>query len=118
MGKLRIVDVRPKPWWKFWTADNLEVTLDDEGKQRTITVYHRSSSSSFSMAMLREQILEKYLTGDQFWSLHQIEKRASAEARTLIGETLEVKEVKDKIFQIIIKARDKQLDRKEAEDDV
>ena len=93
MGKLRIVDVKPKPWWKFWTTDNLEVTLDDEGKQRTITVYHRFSlSSPFSIVMLKEQILEKYLTGDQFWSLHQREKKAPIEARKLIGETLEVKE--------------------------
>ncbi len=92
MGKLRIVDVKPKPWWKFWTSDNLEVTLDDEGKQRTITVYHRSSLSSISILLLKEQILEKYLTGDQFWSLHQREKNAPIEARKLIGETIEVKE--------------------------
>ncbi len=92
MDNLRIVDVRPKPWWKFWVHDNLEVTLDDEGKRRTITVYHRSSLSKFSKAMLKEQILEKYLTGDQFFSLHQIEKKAPIEARKLIGETLEVKE--------------------------
>jgi len=92
MGKLRIVDVRPKPWWKFWVHDNLEVTLDDKGKQRTITVYHHSSLSKFSKALLKEQILEKYLTGDQFFSLHQMEKKAPIEARKLIGETLEVKE--------------------------
>ncbi len=92
MGKLRIVDVRPKPWWKFWTSDNLEVTLEDEGKRRMITVYHRSSLSSFSIVLLKEQILEKYLTGDQFWSLHQREKNVHIEARKLIGETLEVKE--------------------------
>ncbi len=91
MGKLRIIDVKPKPWWKFWTSDNLEVTLDDEGKQRTITVYS-SVSTSLSLSLLKEQILEKYLTGDQFFSLHQREKNVPIEARKLIGETLEVKE--------------------------
>ena len=92
MGKLKIVDVKPKPWWKFWTSDNLEVTLDDEGKQRTITVYHNYSLSPFSKVILKQQILEKYLTGDQFFSLHQREKKAPIEARKLIGETIEVKE--------------------------
>jgi len=91
MGRLRIVDVRPKPWWKFWTTDNLEVTLEDEqGNIKTITVF--DAQPIFTPRILKQCITEKYYTGDQFWSLHQAQEKALQKVVELIGETLDLKE--------------------------
>ena len=73
MSKIKIVNIEPIPWWKFWTTDNLQVTAEDgQGKQKTFTIYHRFD---VPIVLLKKQIAAKYYTGDQFWNLHQREKR-------------------------------------------
>lgn len=72
MSKIKIVNIETIPWWKYWTTDNLQVTVEDgRGEQKTFTVYHRFDVST---ALLRAHIAQKYYTGDQFWNLHQREK--------------------------------------------
>ena len=88
MDKIKIVDVKPKPRWKFWTADNLEVTLEDEqGKRKTITVFN--AQPIFTPLILKQCIIEKYYTGDQFWSLHQAQEKALQKVMKLVGETFD-----------------------------
>lgn len=73
MTDIKIVNIETRPWWKFWTVDNLQVTVEDgRGKQKTFTVYTKFSGFP---SILKDYIAEKYCTGDQFWSLHQRQKR-------------------------------------------
>jgi len=84
MSKLTIVDVKPKPWWKFWTVDNLEVTIKDEqGNIKKMTIYEKGPTL---LSLLKQGIIEKYYTGDQFWSLHQAQRRSLEKVRLLVGE--------------------------------
>jgi len=87
MSKLRIVDIKHVPRWKFWKSDNLEVVLDNEqGNRKTITVH---ALYPISMPLLKQNIIDKYHTGDQFWSLHQKQKNIPKDAQKLIGEILD-----------------------------
>ena len=71
MTEIKIVNIEAKPWWKFWTLDNLQVTVEDgRGKQKTFTFYRKTSGFR---NLTKEFIAEKYCTGDQFWSLRQRE---------------------------------------------
>lgn len=80
MTEIKIVNIEAKPWWKFWTFDNLQVTVEDgRGEQKTFTIF--SKFYGFP-SVLKEFIEEKYCTGDQFWSLHQKRKREKLKPKT------------------------------------
>ncbi len=71
MTEVKIVNIETKPWWKFWTRDNLQVTVEDgRGEQKTFTIYRKTSGFR---NLTKEFIEEKYCTGDQFWSLRRRE---------------------------------------------
>lgn len=73
MTEIKIVNIEAKPWWKFWTADNLQVTVENgRGEQKTFTIYKKTHGY---VHVLKKYIEEKYCTGDQFWSFHQSQKR-------------------------------------------
>ena len=73
MTEIKIVNIEAKPWWKIWTLDNLQVTLEDgRGEQKTFTIYSKFYGSP---SLLKRYIEEKYCMGDQFWSLHESQKR-------------------------------------------
>ncbi len=73
MTEIKIVNIEAKPWWKFWTVDNLQVTVEDaQGKQKTFTIFSKVSGFPH---VVKEYIAEKYCTGDQFWSSHQRARR-------------------------------------------
>jgi len=110
--ELKIIEIKQKPWWKLWTVDNIEVTLEDpQGNQKTLTVYQKVSSSPH---LLKEYIAEKYCTGDQFWTLNQRAKKEKKAKKTkklsetervlqkaisLIGESFDCALVLSKDFQ-------------------
>jgi len=105
MSRLTIVDVKDKPWWKFWTSDNLEVTIEDErGNIKTITVY---ALYPLLMPLLKQSIIEKYYTGDQFWSLHQAQRRALEKVRLLVGERFDEDVLKNEYWRIHMKEKPK-----------
>lgn len=73
MGEVKIVDIRLRPWWKFWKIDSIEVIVEDEGGNRkTLSIY---SSPPFIRSIFRDYVEYKYCTGDQFWDLHQRRKK-------------------------------------------
>jgi len=112
MTELKIIEIRQKPWWKFWTVDNIEVVLEDpQGNQKTLTVYQKITSDPY---LLKEYIAEKYCTGDQFWSLNQARRKKKRQEKSkklseterilqkavsLIGESFDCALVLSKDFQ-------------------
>ena len=37
---MRILDIKLKPWWKFWQIDQFEVTVElDDGEVRNVSIY-------------------------------------------------------------------------------
>lgn len=67
MTKIRIVDIKLRPWWKqiLTTGDNIEAIIeDDRGNKKTVTVI---DSQPILRGLLKEYIAKKYCTGNQFW---------------------------------------------------
>lgn len=74
MTEIRIVDIKLKPWWKFWTHRQFEVTVEDEqGNRKTLSIY---DSLPTWKSLFKEYIEYKYCTGNQFWDVDQKRKRA------------------------------------------
>lgn len=88
MDEIKIVNIEAKPWWKLWTTDNLQVTVEDgQGNQKTFTVHHRFD---VPIVLLKKHIAEKYCTGDQFWCLHQREKHEKTLKKVKKTKTKEI----------------------------
>lgn len=78
MTEFRIVDVRLKPWWKFWKIPNVEVIVEDEkGNRRKLPIRKslRGPMTLFDELVFADYVGYKYCTGDQFWDLHQRKKK-------------------------------------------
>ena len=81
MGVVKVVDIRLVPRWKFWKTDRIEAVLEDErGNRKTVSVW---DSLPIIDSSLKNYIAEKYCTGDQWWSLHQRDKRRKQEKKKL-----------------------------------
>lgn len=91
--KIKIVDIKPVPRWKFWKVDNIEVTLEDEyGNRKTISIYEKPPVFK---SLFKVYIEEKYCTGDQWRSFHQKEKKIKKKKPTTSKEELIIMQTAD-----------------------
>lgn len=87
---LKIVEIQRKPWWKFWSEDQWEVTVQINGQAKKVSVYE---SGPIFPAIFLDYVKYKTLYGDQWWDIHQDKKeekrakeqRLEDEVKKLVG---------------------------------
>ena len=71
---MKILDIKIRPWWKFWRVDDFEVVVElDNGKTKTVSIFQRPSIStrcSISQLSFLDYVKNKVQYNDQFYMLH------------------------------------------------
>ena len=75
---MRIREIKRKPWWKFWTLDQWEVTVElDSSRKKTVMIYDSDapllSLGQHSLDYFLEYVRNKVLYGTQ-WD-HEVQRR-------------------------------------------
>lgn len=69
---IKILKIEATPYWKFWTVDQLQVTIRTLGNvTKKLSIFVTSYTSE---GMFLKYVEQKYLYGDQFYDIHQKQK--------------------------------------------
>ena len=97
--KMKILEIKRQPSWKFWKIDQWEVTVKVNGETKKLSIY---AGPPLIEKMFLDFVRYKALHGDQFWDIHQLrkaekktkeqkkakEQKMSNELQTLVGREL------------------------------
>jgi len=87
--KVKIVNVKPVPRWKFWKIDNFEVTVElPNGKTKTFTIFYQASD--WYEQVFLTFIKNKLEMGKQFGL--RTKEITPEDLSTIIGKEIEVEQ--------------------------
>ena len=84
MTTLQILGIKPVPRWKFWKIDNWEVKVKVSNQTHSLSIYSKSQN----LEVFKTFVLYKYLYGDQFWDIHQEERKKQEPTTAELEATL------------------------------